>query len=106
MPCNTEAPYLQQNIWEKFRTRNVQVMAIAREQTLEEATKFAEKFKWRFPVLVDPQRKFYALFTPQYIPWNVIVDPNGVIQYSAAGFDSKKLDAVLEKLLNQRAATD
>lgn len=100
MPCNTEAPYLQQQVWEKYRTRNLQVVGVAREQTISEATKFAEKFKWNFPVLVDPQRKFYAQFTPQYIPWNVIIDQNGVIQYSAPGFDPKKLEAVLGKLLN------
>jgi len=100
MPCNTEAPYLQQQIWEKYRNRNIQVIGIAREQTIPEATKFAEKFKWDFPVLVDPQRKFYAQFTPQFIPWNVIVDQNGVIQYSASGFDPKKFETVLEKLVN------
>lgn len=105
MPCNTEAPYLEKNIWQAYRDRGVQVIGVNREQTAVEVEKFIAKHHWTFPTFLDPQREFYQQFTPKFIPWNVIVDQNGTIQYSEPGFHPDRFYSILENLLQSKGET-
>ncbi len=101
-PCNAEYPYLQKNIWEKYKDNpHFKLFSFGREQGWEVVTPFAKKKKVSFPVLPDTDRKVYAKFATKFIPRNVILDENGKIIYQSVGF-SKEEFAKMEQFIAKR----
>jgi peroxiredoxin len=88
-------------LWQNYRGKNVQLITVNREETIEKAKEFATQHNWSFPSFIDPYRKFYAQFTPKYIPWNVIIDQNGIIRYSEPGFNQEKFELILNQLTSK-----
>ncbi|MBN2093646.1 TlpA family protein disulfide reductase [candidate division KSB1 bacterium] len=88
-------------LWQNFRDKNVQILTVNREETIDKAREFVEQNKWSFPSFIDPKREFYSQFTPKYIPWNVIIDQNGIIQYSEPGFNQEKFELILNQLTSK-----
>jgi len=52
-----------------------------------------------FPVLVGCG-SIYSQYGNGYIPYNVILDPDGVVRYMAAGFSESALHAVIQQNMN------
>ena len=103
-PCHAEIPRLQKDVWEKFKGRDFEMVAIAREQTSQEIKKYGEKNKLTFPMAADPDRAIYAKFAKAGIPRNYVIDPDGKIVYQSYGYspeDFKKMIGILEKELEK-----
>jgi peroxiredoxin len=101
-PCHAEIPRLQKEIWEKYTGRGFEMVAIAREQTRQEITKYRDKNKLSFPMAADPKRAIYAKFANAGIPRNYIINPDAKIVYQSYGYSSddfEKMINVLEKEL-------
>jgi hypothetical protein len=52
-----------------------------------------------FPVLVG-SGSIYSQYGNGYIPYNVVLDPDGVVRYSAAGFSESALHSVIQQNMN------
>ncbi len=76
-------------------------MTVNREETIDKARALGEQNKWSFPSFIDSKREFYSQFTPKYIPWNVIIDQNGIIRYSEPGFNQEKFEQILNQLTSK-----
>jgi len=103
-PCQTEMPRLEKEIWIKYRGRDFEMIAIAREQTEKEITEFREKHKYSFPMAPDPKRAVYGKFANAGIPRNYILNREGKILYQAYGYapeDFQKMKNILEKELKR-----
>jgi len=62
--CGAEAPYLEQEIWQRYRDRGLQVISIQVKEGPKLARGFAEHYGWSFPVLVDEDGEVSARFAP------------------------------------------
>jgi peroxiredoxin len=103
-PCHTEMPRLEKDIWEKCKSNDFEMIAIAREQTSKEITEYREKYKYSFPMGPDPKRAIYSKFANAGIPRNYVINPEGIIVYQSYGYSSDDFDKmvkILEKELNK-----
>ena len=67
-PCQAEMPRLEKDVWQRFKSADFAMVAVAREQSKEEIAGFGEKHGFSFPLAPDPQRKVYKLFADAGIP--------------------------------------
>jgi peroxiredoxin len=103
-PCMTEMPYLEKEIWEKYKTNsNFELIAIGRGHSLEETNAFIAKKNFSFSISPDKDKSIYNLFATQYIPRNYLFDKDGKLVYTSVGFspeEFQKLKDKIEELLN------
>jgi peroxiredoxin len=105
-PCLTEMPRLEKEVWQKYKGNDFEMIAIAREQGIQEIKSFQEKYKYTFPMGPDPQKAIYSKFSNAGIPRNYLVNREGQIVYQSTGFNPKdfnKLIAILEKELKSES---
>ena len=62
--CGAEAPYLEREIWQRYGDRGLQVISIQVKEDSELAKRFAERYGWSFPVLVDEDGAVSTRFAP------------------------------------------
>lgn len=86
-PCVREMPYLQSEVFETIRTDDFFMIAIAREQQVNEVTEFKNtKGKgFTFPMAVDTDGSIYNLFAARFIPRNFVIDKEGVVKWESGG---------------------
>lgn len=101
-PCRKELPFIQTDIYNKFRKNpNFEILIFGREHSWDEVTKFKEANKFSMPFYPDPDRKIYSKFAGQYIPRNFLISPEGKILFSSIGFDEKDFKTLKETIENQ-----
>ncbi len=92
-------------LWQKYKSRNVQVFIINVKESVEVATQWADTRKLTFPILMDTNGKVSASYAPPdllpdlardevSIASNLIIDPKGKIQFFSL-LDSRNFDAKL-----------
>jgi peroxiredoxin len=88
--CSAEAPYLEHEIWDRFRDQGLQVLSIQVKESPDLARSFAEHHGWSFPALVDEDGAVSALFAPEkeglspevaIINAHFVLDGAGVVVY-------------------------
>jgi peroxiredoxin len=114
--CSAEAPYLEHEIWQRYRSRGLQVLAIQVKESRELAASFAEHHGWSFPVLVDHDGDVSQRFAPDkeglppevaIINAHFVLDADGVVVYrdflNMERFDARAVHvrAVLDDLLGE-----
>ena len=62
--CSAEAPFLEQEIWQRYGGRGLQVISIQVKEGAALARAFAEHHGWSFPVLVDEDGAVSERFAP------------------------------------------
>jgi thiol-disulfide isomerase/thioredoxin len=101
-PCRKELPFIQSDIYNKFRKNpKFEILIFGREHSWDEVTKFKEANKYSMPFYPDPDRKIYSKFAGQYIPRNFLVSPEGKILYSSIGFEEKDFKSLKEIIQDQ-----
>jgi peroxiredoxin len=86
-PCVREMPYLQSEVFETFRADDFFMIAIAREQQVDDVTEFKNtKGKGlAFPMAVDTDSSIYNLFATQFIPRIFVIDKEGIVKWESGG---------------------
>jgi len=96
-PCFVSAPKVQ-TIYEKYKTKGLQVYGVSFEKKqLDAMKKMLEKFSLKFPVLIgeDGTRKDYDV---NAIPRYVLIDKKGNVCFSAIGY-SEDIEKEIVKAL-------
>ena len=116
--CSAEAPYLEQEIWQRYRSSGLQVLAIQVKEDRGLATFFAEHHGWTFPVLVDEDGAVSERFAPEkeglppevaIINSHFVLDAEGVVVHrdflNMERFDAKAthVRGILHDLLGARS---
>lgn len=114
--CGAEAPFLEQEIWQRFRDRGVQVIVIDVKEPPEVMRPFRDRYGWTFPVWLDQTGELGLTFAPQkeglppevaIINAHFIIDAEGRVRYreylNMERFDARArtVAAELEKVLVQ-----
>lgn len=63
--CGAEAPYLEQEVWQRYRGRGVQVVVIDVKEPAEAMRPFRDRYGWTFPVWQDLSGELGLRFAPQ-----------------------------------------
>lgn len=79
------------------------MVAIDEAEDAEKVKKYREKHGITYPILMDPQEAVYPRLAGRASPWNIIVDRQGVVRYSAAGFSQDAMKSVVDGLLQAPA---
>jgi peroxiredoxin len=88
--CGAEAPYLEQEIWQRYRDRGLQVVSVQVKEGTALAKGFAEHYGWTFPLLVDEDGEVSSRFAPvkeglapevAIINAHFLLDGEGVVVY-------------------------
>jgi peroxiredoxin len=88
--CSAEAPYLEQEIWQRYRDAGVQVLSIQVKEGETLAASFAAHHGWTFPVLFDEDGTVSNRFAPDkeglppevaVINAHFVLDTDGTVVY-------------------------
>jgi len=110
-------------LWQEYQNKGVQVLVIDVKENEEDTRKYAERWGFTFPVLMDSGGAVSARFAPADvlpdlprsdvpIASNLILDADGVIRFytllDTSSFDAKLvgLRARLDELLAEPASED
>jgi peroxiredoxin len=94
---------LERDFWQPYGKEGLQVIGISVGEGEDEARKFKEKRQLTFPVFADEDGKvFPRLMQKRGIPYNIVIDRNGIVRYSAPGFRPEELASVIKPLLADR----
>lgn len=63
--CSAEAPYLEKNVWQAYKSKGVQVLAIDVLENAKLVKQLKDRFGWTFPVLMDTDGKVTKKFAPE-----------------------------------------
>ena len=102
-PCKREAPELEK-AYKRFSTDGVAFVAIAVQDTEEDAKKFIKKFGLTLPVGLDDDQKVSELYGVMGVPTTFIIDGKGMIVYTHLGAITEELlEDELKRLIDSPA---
>ena len=102
-PCLVEMPRLEKEVWQKYRSSDFQMLAIAREQTEEEVAAFRREHGFSFPLATDPEREVFNIFGTGGIPRSYVIAADGKIVFQSVGYDPEEFDE-MKKLIKKELA--
>ena len=94
-PCVAELPRLQKEIWEAYKDQGLVVLAIGREESVDDLIAFQRKHELTFSIVADPERKLYSALAKQSIPRNYLIR-EGKITYQSMGYSTPEFDRLLK----------
>lgn len=83
----------------KSKDQGLVVLGVNREEDAAKVEAFVAEQRLTYPVFLDPQRAFYSRFAGGGVPWNVVLDPQLRVCWSAPGFDEAALRRVVDEEL-------
>jgi sulfide:quinone oxidoreductase len=63
-----------------------------------------EEYELEFPVIPDPEGALFRAFTNGWLPWSVLIGPEGKVVFSENEFDEAGFSAAIQQLYEQPAA--
>jgi peroxiredoxin len=98
-PCMEEMPHLDKEIFQKFASRNdFKMVAIGREHSAAELTKFNNEKGFSIPIAPDPKREIYSKYADKYIPRNFVIGKDGKIKLTTVGFTAEDLQKITQTI--------
>jgi peroxiredoxin len=98
IPCQTEAPLLQDSIWQIYKDQGVSVIGLAQEP-LHNMDTFINDHDLSYPIGVDTAGIFFKAYGFQIIPSNILVNRDGKIVFIEEGFDIPLFIHLIDSLL-------
>ena len=100
--CRAEASLLEA-FWQKHKDEGVGVVGVAIQDSVEEASKFAERMGKSYPLGLDVTGRASIDYGVVGVPETFFIDSNGMIQYKITGpVDRKSLAEGLARIGTQR----
>ncbi|WML47660.1 thiol-disulfide oxidoreductase ResA [Neobacillus sp. PS3-34] len=80
-PCETEMPFIN-NQYHQFKDKGVEVLAVDIKESNLAVTKFAERHKLDFPIMIDKDEQVMTEYGIDPLPATFLIDKNGyVVKY-------------------------
>jgi peroxiredoxin len=83
-PCRAEMPDLQQ-YYELHRDEGFTILAVNIGETAALVTDFQQREGLTFPIWLDPQEKTLRALNTNSLPYSVVIDRSGEVQYAWSG---------------------
>jgi len=95
-PCIKEMPFVEEDIWQKYKEKDFFIISLGREHTAKVVKDFQEEMKVTFPMGPDPKREIYSKFATQFIPRNYVINKKGIIIYQAKGYKAGEFSQMIK----------
>ena len=101
--CVREAPALGR-LFEKYRSKDVEVVAVHVQDTANDTRAFVRKFKATYPVALDPRLTIGNTFGFKGTPYTVVIDRRGEMVAQIHGASAvSRLPRILDELVKDEA---
>ena len=74
---------------------DLQIVGVGREDTIQQLEQFSQKFKTRFPLISDPERKIYNQFANAGVPRLILLDKDNKVVRTLIGEAPNAIDQVV-----------
>jgi len=103
--CRYKFPVLEKDVWQKFKERNFELIAVDRDEPLKTAVKFKKDVHITYPMALDPGAKIFADFTTKEagIARDIVIDQTGKIVFLSRLYDPAeytRMIAAIKQCLN------
>mgnify|MGYP001324680480 CR=1 FL=1 len=92
-----ETPWLEANVFQEYKNGNVVLLGINLDEPLSTVNSYLTEHSVNYTVLTNGG-SVYSEFGNGYVPYNVIIDGPGFVQYTASGFNSSLILSTLNSL--------
>lgn len=96
-PCVTAMPTLQE-VHDKFKSREVEVLAVNLGEDPDLVRRFVERKNYTFRVVADQKRVIGNRFGVRGIPALVVINPDGRIGWTRVGYNPDRADELRQVL--------
>lgn len=99
VPCQIEAPQLEDSIWQVYRQQGVTVFALDFQEPVDPLKTFINQHQLTFPIARDTAGAVASLYGMQILPTNILINRSGHIAWMEGGFDIPKMIHLIDSLL-------
>ena len=105
--CREEMPYLESELWEKYKSKDFAMIGIARKQTEIEVKKYLKaNAALTFPMAADPTGAIFWLFANAALPRIYLVGRDGKILSQEVGFNPDRFEEWCELIDEELKKTE
>jgi peroxiredoxin len=90
--CRKEMPHLETDVWKAYQNKNVILIGVDRDESLEKVQKFHKDMQITYPLALDPGADIFGRFANKKsgVTRNVVIDKNGKIVYLTRLYDTEE----------------
>lgn len=88
---------------QRFADRGLEVVYIGAIESQEACAAWRDEFQLDFPVVADGDGSLFRALTNGWVPWSVLVGPDGRVIFSENEFDEAAFASAIEQMLEHRA---
>lgn len=103
-PCLVEMPYLEKEVWQKHKSEDFAMIAIARGQTAQEIRSFLSRRNYSFQIAADPDREIYDLFSEEGLPRSYLIGANGQVVFQSLGIEYEDFEGLQRAIMSELEA--
>jgi len=98
--CIQEMPHIENQIWNAFKSKGLNVFGVDRKEKKEQVIKFAEKTKVTYPLIMDENGDIYKLFAHPNtgVTRNILIDKTGKIVFMTRLYEEKEFALLVQKI--------
>jgi peroxiredoxin len=83
--CGIEMLHMQSEVFERIKDEEFFMIAIARDEQVDDVTEFRNAKGLKFPIAVDADKSIYNLFAAKFIPRTFVIDKEGIVKWESGG---------------------
>ena len=98
--CREEMPYLEKDIWQAYKGKDVVLIGVDRDEPLEVVQKFHKDMNITYPLALDPEAKIFQKFADKKagVTRNVVIDRDGTIKFLTRLYDKEEFALLVENV--------
>jgi len=96
--CREEIPILNK-LYPEYKDKDVEFIGIDLREDKKKVNNFVEKYKINYPVLLDLKGKVGELYRISSIPFNLLIDREGIIRFAGSFLTEEELRKELDKIV-------
>ena len=96
--CRKEIPFIEKEVWQEFKDKNVVVVGVDFKEKLETVNKFLNDMNITYPVALDTAGTVFARFAQGGVTRNVVLDKDLKIIFLTRLFSEQEFNAMIERI--------
>ena len=104
--CRSEMPFIEKEIWQEWKSSDLVVIGIDRDEPSETVMNFRKDIGVTYPLALDPGADIFGLFAKKEagVTRNIIIDRSGKIVFLTRLFDRTEFDQMKKVIESELAA--
>jgi peroxiredoxin len=98
--CREEMPYLEKDIWQAYKSKDVVLIGVDRDEPLELVQKFHKDINITYPLALDPGANIFQKFADKKagVTRNVVIDRDGYIRFLTRLYDKEEFQQLVKSV--------